>query len=205
MTICEAKPVIRYFFSVVVVALAVQTNPAFAQKADLPAVKVGDRWTFKVSEAGAKADRHWVVTSVTPDRIEGTENAKPLALTPELNEIESPRGKDSNRKLLSFPLEVGKKWDFADEYVLLGNKRSTRANVTVTGYGKIRVPAGEFDAFKLEAKSVWMNRKENVAGDYSARYWYAPVARAIVKFASESNLPIRPPVSYELIKLELRP
>jgi hypothetical protein len=186
-------------------ALVLLAGAALAQKAERPEVKAGDRWTFSVSEAGATADRNWVIKSVTPSRIEGTENGKPLALTPDLNEIESPRGKDSDRRLLKFPLEIGKKWTFADDYTLLGSKRSARASIEVVGYEKVRVPAGEFDAFKLVGKSSWINRKAVVAGDFDATYWYAPAARAIVKYRSQSNETTRPANAYELVKFRLQP
>ena len=38
-------------------------------------------------------EQAWVVTSVSPTRIEGTENGKPLALTPDLSIIEFAAGK----------------------------------------------------------------------------------------------------------------
>ena len=62
-----------------------------------PNVKVGDRWVFVLrSTAGAKLEYAWVVTSVSPTGIEGTENGKPLALTSDLNIIELPQEKNSD-------------------------------------------------------------------------------------------------------------
>jgi hypothetical protein len=70
--------------SLAVLALAVLASPAMAQKVDRPNVKVGDRWQFVeyYGIAFAEPNRDWVVTSVTPSRIEGTENGEPLTLTP---------------------------------------------------------------------------------------------------------------------------
>jgi len=39
-------------------------------------------------------------------------------LTPDLNIIESPQEKNSDDRLLSFPLEVGKQWSYVNDYVL---------------------------------------------------------------------------------------
>ena len=64
-------------------------------------MKVGDRWLFvKRSTAGAKLEYAWVVTSVSPTGITGTENGQPLALTLDLNIIESPQEKNSDDRFL---------------------------------------------------------------------------------------------------------
>jgi hypothetical protein len=78
-----------------------------------PNVKVGDQWMFVLrsnlfAKLFTKLEYAWVVTSVSPTKVEGTENGKPLVLTPDLNIIESPQEKNSDDRLLSFPLEVGK-------------------------------------------------------------------------------------------------
>jgi hypothetical protein len=67
-------------------------------------VKVGDQWRF-VMTPSTNPNLAWVVRSVTPAVIEGMENGAPLLLTPDLDVLESPRRKDSDRRLLSLPLE----------------------------------------------------------------------------------------------------
>ena len=105
------------------VALGLITVGGTAQAQDKgterPNVKVGDRWVFvmRVTSGAKLLERAWVVTSVGPTRIEGTENGKPLALSPDLSIIDSPREKHSDEKLLSFPLEVGKQWSYVDDIV----------------------------------------------------------------------------------------
>jgi hypothetical protein len=172
------------FRALAVLALAVLAGPAMAHKADRPGVKVGDRWVFetRIGAAGVKSsNREWVVKSVTPARIEGTENGQPLVMTPELNNIESPRRKDSDLRLLSFPLAVGKKWSFADDFVVaaVGVQARAKCSATVVGYEKVRVPAGEFEAFRLDAKCSRV--AEGATGETTYKYWYAPAARAVVK------------------------
>ena len=78
-------------------------------------------------------NRVWVVTSITPTGIEGTENGESLILTPELNVLESPRHKESNPKTLSFPLQVGKRWRYASDWVFKakGAKGSVIVDVAV--------------------------------------------------------------------------
>lgn len=200
----------RRVFSIAVLALAVCATSALAQTADRPSVKVGDQWQFAVyySAPSAEPNRVWVVTSVTPQGIEGTENGEPLILTPELNVLESPRHKESNPKTLSFPLEVGKRWRYASDWVFKakGSKGSVIVDVTVVGSEEVKVPAGEFDAFKLVAKGSLHGTSpinSQYAGETTTTYWYAPAARVIVR--SVHHNPYLGTSTVELVKLQLRP
>lgn len=171
-----------------VMALAAFSGSALAQKADRPDVKVGDQWQFFKSGDLRTPSRNfaWIITSVTPEGIQGTENEEPLLLTTDMNELDSPVRKYSDRRLLSFPLEIGKSWTNEFEFWLkdTGSKGRARASVIVLTHEKVRVPAGEFDAFKLEMTADAKGRA--AAGfDYAAStiytYWYAPSARTIVR------------------------
>lgn len=62
-------------------------------------------------------NRTWIIPSVTPDGIEGTENGEPLTMTPDLNVLKAPQYSYSNPMSLSFPLEVGKRWRYASDWV----------------------------------------------------------------------------------------
>jgi len=194
-------------------ASAVLCSPAIAQqaehRADRPNVKVGDQWQFRIG-GNAKASElnlTWVVTSVTPAEIKATENGEPLLLTPDLNQVESPRRKSSDLRLLSFPLQVGKAWTYVDDYLLkdAGTKGQAKGSVVVLSYEKVRVPAGEFDAFKLESTGSFsgMAYVGPVSGSSSRTYWYAPAARAIVK--EEINDPYRGRYGSELVAFKLQP
>ena len=174
-----------------------------------PDVKVGDRWVFVTrSTAGAKLEYAWVVTSVSPTGIAGTENGQPLALTPDLNIIESPQEKNSDERFLSFPLEVGKHWSYVNDYVLndmtLGTLQGhNNESVAVLGYEKVRVPAGEFNAFKLELQCKWVSPQAPFPGACDDTYWYAPAVRAIVKKVWQSTgMPIS---TTELVEFQLQP
>ena len=171
-----------------------------------PNVKVGDRWVLVPrSTYGAKLEYAWVVTSVSPTRIEGTENGKPLALTPDLNIIESPQEKNSDDRLLSFPLEVGKQWSYVNDYLLndmtYGSLQGhNNVSVAVLGHEKVRMPAGEFDAFKLEAQGKWVS---TITGASNVTYWYAPAVRAIVKKVVQSTG--MPAYTTELVEFQVQP
>ena len=127
----------------------------------------------------------WVITSVTPTGVAGTQNGQPLTLTSDLNIIESPTRKFSDRRNLSFPLEIGKSWTYTNQVELkdLGRNSRMDAGVLVAAYEKITVRAGQFDAFRIEAKGKW--GQEGAAGaaatEFTVTSWYSPSARAIVK------------------------
>jgi hypothetical protein len=180
-----------------------------AAKVDRPDVKVGDQWQFAMSGSykATAADLNWVVTAVTPTEIKATENGQPLLLTRDMNQVESPRRQDSDLRLLSFPLEVGKAWTYVNDYLLKdsGTKGQQKYSVVVLTYEKVRVPAGEFDAFKLEATGTFSGTAYvgPVSGSSSRTYWYAPAARAIVK--DEINDPHRGRYGFELVQFKLQP
>jgi hypothetical protein len=181
-----------------------------APTADRPSVKPGDRWTFAVwyTVPTAEPSRTWVITSVGPGLIEGTENGQPLKLTPDLNVLESPRDRHSDPNGLRFPMTVGQRWRYASDWWFAGTggKGTTAAEVEVTGFEKVKVPAGEFEAFRLV-------RKDKIAGTspkgslYDAvivsTYWYAPAARAVVKL--DQHNPYNGPMHMELVAFAAAP
>jgi hypothetical protein len=190
--------------------LALFADPAIAQSVDRPNVKVGDQWQFAVyyTVPSTTPNRTWLITSVTDTGIEGTENGDPLRLTHDLNVVESPRNKDSNPRLLAFPLAVGNRWQYESEWEFKPkNSRGKAAvDVVVMAYERVTVPAGEFDAFKLAARESLSGTSpigSQYAGETKRTFWYAPAARAIVK--SVSHNPYLGPSTVELVAFDLRP
>ena len=119
-------------------------------------------------------------------RIEATENGEPLTLTRELNVLDSPRHSESDPRALDFPLEVGRRWRYSTDWLF--KAKSSRGKVVVdvwvTSYEAVRVPAGVFEAFRLQAKGELSGNSPTdtfYAGHTTTTYWYAPAARAIVK------------------------
>jgi hypothetical protein len=197
-------------FAFVAAALALSAGPASGQSAERPEIKVGDRWQFAVyyTVPSAAPNRTWLVTSVAATGIEGTENGEALRLTRDLNVIESPRDRASDFRLLDFPLAVGKRWQFVNDWVFKpkGSKGTSRADVTVIAYEKIAVPAGEFHAFKLTSRESLGGTSpigSVYAGETTRTYWYAPEARAIVKLVSHN--PYVGTSTVELVGFERRP
>ena len=201
---------VRHTFAAGIATFALFANPAVAQNAEPPYVKVGDEWKFAVYSTvpSAAPNRAWLITSVSAAGIEGTENGEPLRLTSELNVLESPRDKYSNSQLLAFPLVVGKRWQYVTDWVFKPKESKGRStiDVTVVAYEKVAVPAGEFDAFKLTSRESLSGTSpigSVYAGETTRTYWYAPAARAIVKVVSHN--PYLGPSTVELVGFELRP
>ena len=190
------------------VAVLLLSNLAFAQSVARPIVKPGDQWQFNVSAglAGQQA-RTWAITAVTPAGIEGTENGAPLRLTPDLGALDSPRLAETNPQALRFPLAVGQRWQYATQWQSKIRNASGNATYTVAvvAYERIRVPAGEFDAFRLEAKADLQGVAINVQldADVESTYWYAPAARAIVKSITVN--PYIGTATVELTAMRLQP
>ncbi len=192
------------------VGLALLAGPASAQKTERPEVKVGDRWQFVryYSVVSTKPNLTWEINSVTETEISGTENGEPLRMTPDLNVVESPERRQSNPKALSFPLEVGKSWRYASDWLFKpkGSKGSIVVDVEVVAHEKIAVPAGEFEAFKLVSKGR-VSGTSPINSQYDAvittTYWYAATPRVIVK--SVTHNPYLAESTVELVAFQLRP
>lgn len=176
------------------------------KSADVPTVKVGDRWKYDESDrrTGIKGtDVIRQVTAVTATQIEGTENNSKLVMTPELSIMESSISVFSGEaKTLSFPLEVGKKWAYKTSFSnkTNGNKGRWQLEATVVAIERIKVPAGEFDAFKVEYKGFWNNDTSGRNGRLVIANWYAPSARCVVKteFDDGFNSWVRQLVEFQL-------
>lgn len=161
---------------------------AHAQMALPPSVAVGDEWRFAVyyTVPSAVPNRSWVVKAVNSVHIEATENGEPLVMTRELNVLDSPRHSESDPRALSFPMRVGDRWRYSTDWLFKAkSSRGTLVvDVKVVSYEAIRVPAGTFEAFRLEARGqLGGNSPSNTffAGETTTVYWYAPAARTIVK------------------------
>jgi len=199
----------RLFVAVSIASLAAA---AFAQsaapRAELPTVKVGDRWKFDQNDrrTGLK-ENEWsrTVTAVSASQIEGTENDGKFIWTSDLNTVESSTAViTGDARFLKFPLEVGKKWDFKYNFASKVGPAKGRwqLDAAIVAYEKVKVPAGEFDAFKIEYKGSWNNDTNGRNGRLMQTTWFAPAARAAVKveFDDGFNNWVR-----QLVEIQLQP
>ena len=180
------------------------TGAASMAKAERPEIKVGDKWVSACTYGQKKFNSVTVVTSVDQSRIKATRDGKALALTLDLNEVESSEFSNSDGRALSFPLEVGKQWKATNQWVNheAPYHGSEQLKVRVVGYAKVKVPAGEFDAFKLRWDSSWMDNTGGT-GTTEGTYWYAPAVRGVVKL--ERSRHWDPDLNCELTEFQLQP
>ena len=213
MNVATNKPAFKLNASLQLALLAFSVlfgSAAAAQdtikSAEVPTIKVGDRWKYEQSDrrTGVKEselDRH--VTAVTATQIEGTENDSKLIMTLDLSVMESSTSVVSGEaKALSFPLEIGKKWSYKTSFASKtnGNKGRWELEAAVVAIERVKVPAGEFDAFKVEYKGFWNNDSTRRNGRLVLSNWYAPSARCVVKTEYEDgyNKWVRQLVEFQL-------
>ena len=171
------------------VAGAILAPSAHAQLAERPDVRVGDRWQYVEYDTAPSREpnRERLISAVGPDGIVGTENGAGLRLTPEMNVIDSWRERSSNPRLLQFPLYVGRRWSYSNDWYfkLTGSRGSSDVEVEVLGYEPVEVPAGRYEAFKLLARTTLrgISAKGNDMNGVvtTLTYWYSPSVRSIVK------------------------
>lgn len=121
---------------------------------------------------------------MSPSRIEGTESNGKFVWTPELSVIESSVAVLSKEsKDFNFPLEVGKKWGYkyTFENELNSVKGRWQLDVEVVASERVKVLAGEFDAFKIEYNGFWNNYTTTRNGRLKITRWYAPITRSLLK------------------------
>ena len=108
----------------------------------------------------------------------------------------------------SVELVAGKRWtDVAGEIGIVGvGRRTFTAEVTVMGQESVRVPAGEFKAWRLDAVSSQISLAGNGSStQLKCTYWYAPSARRSVKMTIKLDTPIiaaQADEAYELLVMK---
>jgi hypothetical protein len=109
---------------------------------------------------------------------------------------------------LRFPLRVGEQWQHVGRVRFKDNGSQARVEtqVRVEAWERVRVVAGEFHAYRLRATSTFEGTsyggKGQLRGESITVYWYAPVARAIVKSTTRSTY--RGESTVELVDFDLR-
>jgi hypothetical protein len=180
--------------------LSCLTSPLVAQEpasapgtptAAAPSYKVGDTWTYVWGRTDSKPGTPLVLTVVAVTETQTTMSSSWNGGPPKEVDYDNQGNltRDGNGTTyepssgnLSFPMTVGKGWDF---HLVL---RSTGGTVDVSGHDEIvafervQVPAGSFDAYKIVGRGVNAKQLERL---YSAPFtetdWYAPSVKRIIK------------------------
>ena len=137
-----------------------------------PAVKEGDSWTYqttteKTTSGWAQTRDVFKVTRVTSSSIYftvqpngSTQPPKELFAGLDWSRIRDIGGQETVvNKPLSFPLNVGKTWklEYTEDHPSNKQHRSEKwtHQFTVIGYETVEVPAGKFQALKIECEGHW--------------------------------------------------
>lgn len=184
-----------------VAAIAQDAKPI----AEAPVFKVGDSWKIQTHDIGNKREPTWYTNTVASvddkqyvfagELKEGskfwwvgdTKANKLLARFDYDEAAPDKRGKrtrdtSANDPFVQFPLQVGRKYAIKEKWVnSSGDNGDNDLKAEVVAYETIKVPAGEFDVFKIEVEGWWNNRRWTTSGKLTSTLWYSPVAKRPVK------------------------
>lgn len=221
----------KKLLSVIIISFAFVAPCALAEnpaKVEKPELKIGDRWTYQKIDMW-KNSKEYVysseVTAVSDNEIreqwkmlESTSAASVGATGVDTYDgqhnisIRDP-DKDAGFKrvfnppisLYSFPLEIGKGWESRSKFTNRRNdgEISEAFKVSVVSWEKISVPAGTFEALKLQATgyyTVTILGRGTFSGSTKRTWWFSPEVKRAVKYEYEDSLAGR---LYNREKLEL--
>jgi hypothetical protein len=176
---------------------ALKTADLAKKKCEAPAWKVGDRWTYRKTSGDG-----W-----SQEVVDLRENAYILKISghPELEAFDRKTmnqlflvGKNGERvsnadnpfkRLLDFPLSVGKRWSYSTRSRVPASGQSA-AEVVLTnefkveGVEEVRTSAGTFSAYRIlhQQEAVSSVPRDPIGRDSGwVRYWYAPDAKTWIK------------------------
>jgi hypothetical protein len=179
---------LKIFFASVAISAISQTTQVNAQQVEAPQIKPGDTWTFVTKDrVGPPNERKTslLISEKVGNNFEGTNEAgEKVVITSNLVSIQNGRAtRDDVPSRLNFPIEPGKKWKASYSWVnTQGSKGNNQDEFSVVGIEKIKVAAGEFDAYKIVSKGFWNNLTNSGRGSQTTTFWYAPAVRYLVKF-----------------------
>jgi hypothetical protein len=166
-----------------------------------PSPSVGDTFTWRVglvrppvvwTYLGANGDQHcYSVKEASSERT--VCRAETDALRTDAAETsfgDTSPGGGTERPRLSFPLFVGKSWEYTwhawEHQTGMGHDTyaKVQTKMQVTGYEPVTVGAGTFDCFKIEATSIQWG-ETSVA--FLATIWYSPKLGTIKRHARSAG------------------
>jgi len=193
---------------------------AFAQNADKPDIQVGDRWSWQHINGMANEKDFTQIEDVieisdseikTRMRVKGQASKLGFATyTREWNPVDVSTAQYSPYlDEIAFPLEVGKKWNSKADKMLFSNGKHGKFMIKgeVVAFEKISVPAGTFDAYKINVVLNASGTDEDAnIGNTVENIWYAPAVKRYVKLENtfKRDGRVRSKDVYELIEYSLQ-
>lgn len=204
---------------IVFAAIVLAAVNVFALDADKPDVHVGDRWSWQHTNGLANEKDFTIIEDVvevsdneirTRRRVKGKYEIGITTYSREWNPIDVGDAQYTpNLKAYTFPLAVGKKWKGdADKRLLFRGKHGRfYLDGEVVAFEKITVPAGTFDAYKINLVLNAHGTDEDVnIGNTVETIWYAPSVKRYVKLENifKRDGRVRSKDIYELLEFNLR-
>ena len=155
------------------------SKPSASEEPSINDFKIGEKWTWKWQrsvEGAIRAEGKDFQEVVDFNGVLGFYNGNDTL------KIASTLGqKPSDTPFLDWPLKVGKKWKFEQEWENNeGTKGKTSQDAEVISFSNVTVAAGKFMAYKI----VYTGRITNSRG-YNAKvedvWWYAPAIKKYIK------------------------
>ncbi len=176
-------------------AMAQTQAPA---QADLPAPKIGEVWKYRTidrwnnTETGSYQEE---LVDIQPNRLvfrsRSSRSAEPKTIYYGRSLASCRQMHDSQIEMcdgsLAFPLRVGNKSNYDKRPWRNGNGHDSAA-CEVKAVEQVTVPAGTFDAFRVECEGNWIRvavagPMQGNAGRYEETIWYSPKVNRSVKSA----------------------
>jgi len=173
-----------------------------------PQFAVGDEWEFLSVTSGSgpgaeptSAIDRTVVVGVSENRLrlshtrldkpggKPIESVTTFAVSPQLATLfDGKNAFNSQRKLLSFPLQMGATWSYSYEYSTSDGTGKIREDLKckIVGWEQVTVPAGTYWALRIEEKGWSNNLSPNVpltarSAQLDRTFWYSPEIKYLVK------------------------
>lgn len=165
--------------------------------AEKPDVHSGDRWSYQHTDGMTnEPDYTWIVDVVNVSdkeirariRKKGQLGSEIYTYSKDWNPVDISSAKyDPYLASYMFPLQVGKSWNNTADKMLFASGKHGKFFVKgkVLAYEKVTVPAGTFDAYKIQVDTEGFGTDEDAnTGKTTEISWYAPAAKRAVRIES---------------------
>jgi len=199
------------FFGALSLLVTAPSSPVFADTlppASMPSPKVGDVVEYDARFATVKCKR-WEVKDTDKDGAIVLQCEDKLAYISKANgnltKIVSADGETlvefkPYAFSISFPLEVGKTWQgkYTGYTADNGYRWAGDNSCAVKAVEPVKVPAGEFEAYRIDCVDNWL--LSPYSGQAHTSAWYAPKAGTIVKYHHAET----PSWNYEVTSITMK-
>lgn len=177
-----------------------------------PVLKVGDSWTYRTLDGWTNNEiRRTLYTltalegsqSITREKDLATEKESTITSNADLQPCRSLQNDTTVvcAGAYRFPFTAGYKHSYRKLPTSSG-RTSLDADCEGKGMEKVKVPAGEFDAYRIDCKGRWnLVVGGNASGSFQQTLWYAPAVRNQVRSTFEDRLPNGTPNNKSITEL----